>query len=173
MGFTRTRRTLEPKWVSLYCAEHYPTAEVRLGCPLGGIPKETLRDYGLLKGLRVYRPWRPEVDAVVILTNMLILIEAKISKYMDGLSKLPVYKALVPQTPELKHVAHRPIYMKLLIPHKIPWVLDAAEPMGVTVEVWVPDFIQKVWEERDSYWTKDAVTKREARKKKLEELGYK
>lgn len=172
MGFTKTRRTLEPRWVSIYCATHYPKAEIRLGCPLGGIPRETLRDYGLLKGLRVYRPWRPEVDAVVILRNMLILIEAKIFKYMDGLAKLPIYKALVPKTPELKHVAHRPQYMKLLIPHRIPWVLEAAEGMGVTVEVWVPPFIQKVWEERDKYWTKDAIKKREARKRKLEELGY-
>jgi len=156
----------------MYVAEHYPTAEVRLSCPLGGIPKETLRDYGLLKGLRVYRPWRPEVDAVVILTNMLILIEAKIFKYMDGLSKLPVYKSLITQTPELKHVAHRPIYMKLLIPYQIPWVVDAAEPLGVTVEVWVPDFIRKVWEERDKYWTKEAMEQREERRRKLEEIGY-
>lgn len=172
MGFTKMRRTLEPRWVSMYCAEHYPSAEVRLGCPLGGIPRETLRDYGLLKGLRVYRPWRPEVDAVIILKNMLILIEAKIFKYMDGLAKLPVYKALILKTPELKHVAHRPQYMKLLIPHKIPWVLEAAEGVGVTVEIWVPDFIRKVWEERDKYWTKNAIKKREARKRKLAELGY-
>jgi len=172
MAFSQTRRTLEPKWVSLYCAEHYPKAEVRLGCPLGGIPKETLRDYGVLKGLRVYRPWRPEVDACVILHNMLILIEAKIFKYMDGLSKLPVYKALVAQTPELKHVANRPIYMKLLIPYRIPWVLEAAKDLNVTVEVWVPDFIQRAWEERDQYWTKEALEKREARKEKLREMGY-
>ena len=163
---------MEPKWVSMYVAEHYPTAEVRLSCPLGGIPKETLRDYGLLKGLRVYRPWRPEVDAVVILQNMLILIEAKIFKYMDGLSKLPVYKSLVSKTPELKHVAHRPIYMKLLIPYRIPWVLEAAGPLGVTVEVWVPDFIREVWEERDKYWTKEAMEQREERKRKLEEMRY-
>ena len=172
MGFTRMRRTLEPKWVSLYCAEHYPKGEIRLGCPLGGIPQETLQDYGLLKGLRVYRPWRPEVDGLAILRNMIILVEAKIFKYMDGLSKLPVYRALVPKTPELKSVAHRPIYMKLLIPHRIPWVLEAAEDMGVTVDVWVPDFIQKAWEERDKYWTKNSIKKREARKRKLEELGY-
>jgi len=172
LSFTQERRTLEPRWVSMYVAEHYPAAEIRLSCPLGGIPKETLKDYGFLKGLRVYRPWRPEVDALVILQNMLILVEAKVFKYMDGLSKLPVYKGLVAKTPELQHVAHRPIYMKLLIPHKIPWVIEAAEDMGVAVDVWVPDFIEKVWEERDKYWTKDALAQREARRSKLRELGY-
>jgi hypothetical protein len=172
MAFTVNRRTLEPRWVSEYCAVHYPKAEVRLSCPLGGIPKETLRDYGVLKGLRVYRPWRPEVDALVILQNMLILVEAKIFKYMDGLSKLPVYKSLVPQTPELSHVANRPIYMKLLIPYRIPWVLEAAKDLDVTVEVWVPDFVKQAWDERDKYWTKEAIEKREARKEKLKELGY-
>ena len=172
MAFTHLRRTLEPKWVSMYVAEHYPRAEVRLGCPLGGIPKETQKDYGLLKGLRVYRPWRPEVDAVVILHNMVILIEAKIFKYMEGLSKLPVYKALVPETPELQPVKHRPIYMKLLIPASIPWVIEASKPLGVTVEIWAPDFIKQVWEERDKYWTQEKVQEREERKRKLEEMGY-
>ena len=172
MAFTHIRRTLEPRWVSEYCAEFYPEAEVRFSCPLGPIPKETERGYGLLKGLRVYRPWRPEVDAVVIRHGQLILIEAKVFKYMDGLSKLPVYKALVPETPELKPFVDRLVYMKLLIPAEISWVIAAGKNMGVEVEVWAPDYIKHVWEERDKYWTKESVEEREKRKQKLKELGY-
>jgi len=171
MTFSKPRRELEPRWVSEYMATTYPRAEVRLRVPLGGIPKETATNYGLLKGLRVYRPWRPEVDAAARWSNKTILVEAKIFKYMDGLSKLPVYKGLVATTPELK-AWPSDIVMELLIPARIPWVVEAAESQGVkVVDHFVPEYIRQVWEERDKYWTKDQVQAREDRKRKLQELG--
>ena len=165
------RRELEPRWVSEYMAKTYPHAEVRMRVPLGGIPKETQAAYGLMKGLRVYRPWRPEVDGIAILPGALELIEAKIFKYMDGLSKLPVYKSLIPSTPELAHVAHLKIEMILLIPAAITWVQQSAYEQGIKIVVWAPEYIQHAWNERDKYWTKDAVIAREERKRKLQEAG--
>ena len=172
MAFSRPRRELEPRWVSDYMAATYPRAEVRMRVPLGGIPKETSQNYGLVKGLRVYRPWRPEVDAAARWSNKTILVEAKIFKYMDGLSKLPVYKSLLPSTPEL---AHWPtdVVMELLIPAPIPWVADAASDQGVRVVTnFVPAYIKAAWEERDKYWTKEQMQLREERKQKLREMGY-
>jgi hypothetical protein len=172
MAFTQPRRELEPKWVSEYMARTYPNAEVRFRVPLGPIPTETQKDYGLLKGLRVYRPWRPEVDAAARLPTQTVLVEAKIFKYMDGLSKLPIYKNLVPSTPELAHWP-KDVIMELLIPAEIPWVIDAARTAGVkVVTTFVPDYIKRVWDERDKYWTKEAIEKREERKRMLQELGY-
>lgn len=171
MAFTKPRRELEPRWVSEYMAATYPKAEVRMRVPLGPIPKETQADYGLMKGLRVYRPWRPEVDAAARWTNKTILVEAKIFKYMDGLSKLPVYKSLLPDTPELAHWPTE-VIMELLIPVPITWVLSAAQNVGVrVVSSFVPEYIRQVWDERDKYWTKDAIALREERKRKLQELG--
>lgn len=172
MAFTKPRRELEPRWVSDYVAKFYPKAEVRMRVPLGPIPKETQKDYGLMKGLRVYRPWRPEVDAAVILPGALKLIEAKIFKYMDGLSKLPVYASLVESTPELQHVRDRPVQMTLLIPAEITWVKQAAAGLKVDVVVWAPEYIKQAWDERDKYWTKEAIQLREERKRKLQEAGY-
>jgi len=165
------RRELEPRWVSEYMATTFPKAEVRMRVPLGGIPKDTQQTYGLMKGLRVYRPWRPEVDAAARWMSKTIIVEAKIFKYMDGLSKLPVYKGLISSTPEL---ASWPtdVEMQLLIPAPITWVLQAAKDMSVTVvSSFVPDYIKKAWDERDKYWTKDAVTAREDRKRKMQEAG--
>jgi hypothetical protein len=170
--FTKIRRELEPKWVSFYAREHYPGAEIRLGVPLGPIPDESIRDYGILQAIRRYRPWRPEADLIAILPDQLVLLEAKVFKYMDGLSKLPIYKALIPTTPELRHVAAFPVTMKLLIPVTIPWVIAAAKEIGVEVEVGAPDWIMEVWLERDKYWTKEAVEARSERKRTLEKLGY-
>lgn len=172
MAFTQPRRELEPKWVSEYMARTYPNVEVRFRVALGPIPTETQKDYGLLKGLRVYRPWRPEVDAAARLPTQTVLVEAKIFKYMDGLSKLPIYKSLVPSTPELAHWP-KDVIMELLIPAPIPWVIDAARIAGVkVVTTFVPEYIQRVWNERDKYWTKEAIEKREERKRMLQELGF-
>lgn len=170
MAFSKPRRELEPRWVSEYMATTYPKAEVRLRVPLGSIPKETQANYGLMKGLRVYRPWRPEVDGAARWMNKTILVEGKIFKYMDGLSKLPVYRSLLPDTPEL---AHWPtdVIMELLIPADITWVKSAALNLGVKVVVWAPDYIRQAWDERDKYWTRDAIQQREERKRRMQEAG--
>lgn len=152
-------------------AQAYPKAEVRLSVPLGGIPKQTQQDYGLMKGLQVYRPWRPEADAIANWNGHTILVEAKIFKYMDGLSKLPVYKSLIPSTPELAHFP-ADISMELLLPVPITWVIQAAQGTGVKViTTFVPDYIQHAWNQRDKYWTKDAIQARETRKQAIKEAG--
>jgi len=169
---THLRRDLEPRWVSWYCAKHYPRDIVKLRCPLGPIPEDLRKAVGEGKAIKMYRPWRPEVDALVILPGAIRLVEAKIFKYMDGLSKLPVYAGLVPATPELKAWKELPVQMILLVPAKIDWVATAAAQQGVSIDTDAPDYIKQAWEERDKYWTKPFMEKRERRKEKLRELGY-
>ena len=169
---TKLRREIEPRWVSWYIKTYYPDEEVRLRCPLGPIPDALKELYGPAKAARVYRPSRPEVDAVVVLPGALLLIEAKIFKYMDGLAKLPVYKALALKTPELDVFRNRPILMHLLLPKAIPWVIAAAPEMGVEVKVLAPDWLLEIWEDRDKYWTPSARMKRMERKALLEKLGW-
>lgn len=123
--------------------------------------------YGEHKALRIHRPWRAEVDALVIKPGAIELIEAKIQKFMDGLSKLPVYKALIPTTPELREYVNLPVQMTLLMPTRIPWVNAAAAQLDVHIHVEAPDFILKAWNERDKYWTKPYVERRLKRKKNL------
>jgi len=168
--YTRLRRELEPRWVSWYVAKTYPRAQVRLRCPLGPVP-EALKDlHGPGKAAQVYRPWRPEVDALVIDETKIILVEAKIQKYMDGLSKLPVYRDLIPTTPELTEFRHLSVNMILLIPAKVDWVEEAAKKSGVRIVVEAPDFIGEAWEDRDKYWTPEAVRERERRKKLIRRM---
>lgn len=172
MTYTRMRRELEPQWVSWFCVKRWPKAIVRYRCPLGPIPEAVKQAHGETAALRIYRPWRPEVDALVIEPGAVTLVEAKIQKFMDGLSKLPIYKSLIPTTPELKEWKHLPVVMVLLIPEKVDWVLAAAQKQDVYVITEAPQFIMDVWKERDKYWTKEAVAEREKRKAKLQELGY-
>jgi len=172
MGFTKLRREIEPRWVSWYIKEHYPDAEARLRCPLGPIPPELTELYGPAKAAKVYRPSRPEVDALVVLPDALILIEAKVFKYMDGLSKLPVYAALARKSPELAVFMDRPIQMHLLLPIEVPWVASVAEDLGVTVVTEAPPWLMEIWRERDKYWGPEARLRREERKALLKRLGF-
>jgi len=172
MTYTRVRRELEPQWVSWFCAKRWPKAIIKFRCPLGPIPEEVKKAHGETAALKIYRPWRPEVDALIIEPGAVTLVEAKIQKFMDGLSKLPIYKSLIPTTPELKEWKHLPVLMVLLIPEKVDWVLAAAQQQDVQVITEAPQFILDVWKERDKYWTKEAVEERERRKQKLQELGY-
>ena len=158
--------------MSWYVKENYPDGEVRLRCPLGPIPDELKALYGPAKAARVYRPSRPEVDALVILPDALLLIEAKIFKYMDGLAKLPVYAALVPKSPELMIFSDKKVIMHLLLPAEIPWVKAAAPALGVEVYNVAPDWVHQIWQERDKYWTPSARMRRDARKALLEKLGF-
>ena len=172
LSFTKVRREIEPRWVSHYIKENYPDDEIRLRCPLGPIPDALKELYGPAKAARVYRPSRPEVDALIVLDDSLLLIEAKILKYMDGLAKLPVYAALVKKTPELDVLMPRRIDMHLLLPQKIPWVMSVAEDLGVTVKTSAPQWVMQIWEERDKYWTPGSRMKRAERKAILKGLGF-
>ena len=170
--FTRLRREVEPRWVSEYCAKFYPDKPVRYRVPLGPIPEELVAKYGLSKAIRAYRPWRPEADALVIGDRRLILIEAKVFKVMDGISKLPIYAKLVPETPELNPYKTWPVEMQLLVVKAIePWITIARD-LGIKLVEWAPTWVQEVWVQRDLYWTREAVELRERRKEVLRRLGF-
>uniref|UniRef100_A0A6M3XSH4 Uncharacterized protein n=1 Tax=viral metagenome TaxID=1070528 RepID=A0A6M3XSH4_9ZZZZ len=171
-GFSRVRREIEPRWVSEYVSNTYAQYKHAYRVPLGSIPEEITKIYGATKGRRVYRPSRPEVDAMIWTNKFLVLLEGKIFKIMDGIAKLPVYKSLVPVTPELEEWRGTPIRMELLCVQPLPWVQEAADRAGVNVIKWAPRWIQEIWQERDKYWTPEAVEKREERKKVLRSLGF-
>jgi len=169
---TKMRREIEPRWVSEYVAVNYGNFPARFRVPLGAIPRELQESVGSEKAQAMFRPWRPEIDAIVIMPRHLILIEGKIFKLMDGVSKLPVYKSLVPLTPELKEYANREIVMQLLCVRALPWVQQSASAMDVKLIEWAPEWVVKIWEERDKYWTRESTIKREERKKLLRSLGF-
>jgi len=170
--FTKLRREVEPRWVAEYCSKFYPNDEVRYRCPLGAPPRHLVEEMGLEKALRAFRPYRPEVDALVITKNAIILIEAKVHRYVDGIGKLLVYEALVPDTPELAPYLDRPVKKRLLLPILPEWIVPLAKRLNVELVTWAPDWVLEYWAERDKYWTPEAVAERERRKQILKALGF-
>jgi len=150
-----TYKPRETRLCSEYVAQYFPQDLVRLRCPLGPIPKAIQEMVPGQKALTAARPWRPEVDALIIKDDKIILLECKIFKIMDGLSKLPLYRSLVPETPELQRYLDRPVEMLLVVPWTAPWIQVAAEKLGVVVDVFKPEWIAEYVEEWHRYWTRE------------------
>ena len=109
----------------------------------------------------MYRPSRPEVDGLVVLPGAILLIEAKVMKYREGLGALVVYESLIDSTPEFQPLLPRPILKHLLLCQPIPWVMTSARQLGIEIMVDAPDFVIDYWLRQNRYWTAEAQKIRE------------
>jgi hypothetical protein len=160
----RKNRQTETRMVAEYVASEYGDLTHMLAVPLGRIPDNIIKDVGYTQAIAFMRPFRLEVDALVVLPRHLVLIEAKVFKTIDGLAKLPLYKSLVPFTPELDQYAGREIIMELVVGWTNPNLEIMARDAGVRLRVYSPDWLAAVVQEYHRYWTKEY---RDARNQKL------
>ena len=104
----------EMRMLAEWLAETFPRetylTRVRLGRiqPAAGAPELTDAERRMIG---VHRRW---ADAVVLLEDRVLLIEAKIRPQPGVISQLELYARLLPHTPELASHAHKPIEMILL-----------------------------------------------------------
>lgn len=165
----RKSRAVETRMVSEYIKTNYSQFPSIMAQPLGGVPNALMETEGYQRALGVMRPFRPEVDAIVILPNHLLIIEAKVWQVMNGLAKLPMYKSLVPFTPELKEYMPRDVLMELVVGWTSPNLELMANDHGIAVKVFCPDWLKEVVADMHHYWTKEY---REQRERKLQLREY-
>ena len=171
-GFTKLRENWEQRYVSDYVLEKYPHNIHKFRCPLGTVPEMWINEMGLAKALKTYRPYRPECDAAVITADSIVLIEGKLFKVMDGLSKLPIYRSLIKRTPEFDAYKTLPVEAVLVTPKEPGWSKEVAEENNIIVDLFTPDWIMEYYEQQERYWTAEERLKRLKRKKVLEGLEY-
>ena len=161
----------ETRLIGEYVAAMFPGRRVAMGVPLGpeieGLPTR-LTASGRLK---VSRPWRPEADALVWLDDALLLIEAKVAEYVSGLAKLPLYRSLVPLTPELAEWASWEVRLRLVVPRAQNWVAAMAAAAGVEIVLYEPAWMVEYWAYRDRYWTAGYRREREGVLELRRQLG--
>jgi hypothetical protein len=159
----------EGRLIAEYIAEKFPGARVTFGCPLGPIPEKMIATLGPRKALRFARGLRPEVDALAIQDHKLIMVEAKIQRWVDGIAKLPVYKSLVPTTPELEPYWHYEVEMRLCFPWTSETIEEAARNAGVVLDIFHPPWIDDYLNELSKYWSGEYRARR-AEKKRMREI---
>lgn len=167
----RKSRHVETRLVAEYLKATYSGFTYITGQPLGLVSQQLLVEEGFAKGLRMQRPNRPEVDAVVLHPKLLILIEAKVREILNGLAKLPFYMSLVPFTPELKEYAHLPILMELVAPLAGPNHEIMASEAGIRIVKFRPAWIDEYVAEYQHYWTREYRLAREEKLRNRELLG--
>jgi len=164
----RKSRQVEVRLVAEYLKKEYSKFTFITKQPLGIVSEEYLKEFGWKKALGITRPFRPEVDAVVILPRYLLIIEAKVWSIVNGLAKLPLYKSLVPVTPELKQYMPREVIMELVVGWTNPNLEIMARDMGVRVKIYCPDWLGEVVDGMHKYWTREYRAER-AKKLKMRE----
>jgi hypothetical protein len=155
--------------VSEYMLEKYGKFEYTLAVPLGSLPQDLVTSQGLARTIGIMRPYRPEVDAVVALPRYLVLVEAKVWNLVNGLAKLPLYKSLVPTTPELQRFMPREIIMELVVGWSNPNLERMAGDSGVSVVIFSPPWLKEIVDKLHLYWTSPYRAERE---QKLEMRKY-
>ena len=173
MPFTKVRTEWETRYVSDYVLSKFPNDIVQYRCPLGRVPESMIKELGLSKAIGMYRPYRPEVDALVITANDITIIEGKIFKVMDGLSKLPVYRSLVKETPELDLYKKFPIRAILVTPKQPVWSAPFVREQGIEIDIFLPAWLDEYYKSQEQYWTAEERMKRLERKEVLKGLGFK
>lgn len=167
----RKSRQVETRLVSEYLKQNYSKFPFIMKQPLGTIPEKVIKEQGYKRGMGIMRPFRPEVDALVVLPRYLLIIEAKVWSIVNGLAKLPLYKSLIPVTPELKHYMPREVLMQLVVGWTNPNLEIMAGALDVRVKVYCPDWLSMVVEDMHHYWTKEYQQKRQAKLRMREYLG--
>jgi len=132
----------ERRYIPEYVNEKYPSrVTVFYNMAVGPAPEALYAMHPEIP-LENFRRWRFWIDAVVILSDRMVLLEGKIRKPAEGLGQLLLYRALLPQTPELSPYARLPVEMVLVTPRPDPRVIGVAAALGVKVEIWTKPWVQ-------------------------------
>ena len=151
----------ERRYIAEYCAERWPEGGYQLNYPLGPLP--WARDLGEVydAAARLYRPYRPEVDAVKFYPDGLVLIESKVMKHWHVLGQLLLYQHLIPYTEELRPYWGLPVKVRIIMPEIPPLIREVAEAVGIQVERFVTPQILEQQEKYNKYSTREYQTARQ------------
>ncbi len=167
----RKTQQVETRLVAEYLKERYSQFPHMSAVPLGLFSEELLKTEGYVKGLRMQRPNRPEVDAIVLLPRYFVLIEAKVWHIVDGMAKLPLYRSLIPFTPELKQYQPRETILELVVPWTNPNLEIMCRDANIRLVVYKPDWINDVVNRVQLQGTRDYRLAREEKLRNRELLG--
>lgn len=115
---------------------------VRLGSPRSSVPRADMT----VEERAMVGVWRRWADAVVLLPEELLLVEAAIRPNPGKIGQLELYQMLVPHTPELSQYRDRPVAMVLLYAIEDPAVNLLARRKGIRCiqykPEWLPDYLE-------------------------------
>ncbi len=167
----RKSRQVETRMISEYLLANYSKFPCLMAQPLGRVDAALMSAQGYERAIKMSRPFRPECDAIVILPNHLLLIEAKVWNIVNGLAKLPLYKSLIPFTPELAQYQPREVLMQIVVGWTNSNLETMAHDLGVTIKIYSPPWLDEVVQKMHNYWTADYQAERQRKLEMRERFG--
>ncbi len=189
----RKSRKVETKMVSEYLLANYANFIHLEDQELGVVDPALMASQGYQKAINMTRPFRPRIDAIVILPRYLILIEAKVWQVVLGMGKLRLYPSLVPFTPELKHfvvspplllghqnsnlslgvndLTTREVIMELVVGQTTTNWEIMARADNIRLKVYNPPWLQEVVDGMNKYWTPEYQAARQEKLALREHFG--
>ena len=140
----QAERYLLSQWLELRFPNDRALIQVRLAKPAPKIQTECL-EFAALKALGNSRRF---ADALIVKPDRLILIEASIPPDPGYISRLLLYKELIPKTPDVQFPTDLPVEMIYLIAFEDPVVSKLARQAGIKVEIYQPDWVIQYANER-------------------------
>jgi len=133
---------LVAEWLAEFHRDHYFQTRVRLGSLPANVGAEDLDDGEARLVHSAFARW---ADAIVILEDRTILVEAKVICHPTAIAQLMLYKRLLPFSQFLNLRADKPVEPVLLYARPDPLVIQMAHEQGIsTVQFdppWVADYL--------------------------------
>ena len=137
--WTPWEMTMIGEWVE----RTFGDVEYRTNVRVGRIQPRAARGTYAEDELAMIGVWRRFVDAVVILPDRLLLVEAVMRADPGKLSQLRLYEKLLPQTPELQEYLHLPVQKVLLYCIRDPALELLAQEDNILTVRYVPTFFDE------------------------------
>jgi len=133
----------EHRLVAEWIAETYPTAKWKMRVRLG--PTEALPARYIPRSLveRILRPFAHWADAVILLPDKVIIVEAKIVLSPRAIGELELYEWLFKQTPEYRPYWDWPIEKVLLYALEDERVIEYAKERGIKCIKYCPPWAKR------------------------------
>ena len=127
------------EWLEKEYHGRYYATRVRLGAPPAALIKPDMPE----EEVRMLGVWRRWADALVVLPDRLVLIEAAIRPDPGDVSKLELYASLLPHTPEFRQHRDKPIELVLLYCLEDPVLVALARKHGIKTVYYRPTWLQE------------------------------
>lgn len=161
----------ETRYIADYLAHMWPDGGYESQVPLGPIPGYLVEQYGPAHAARLFRPYRPVIDAIKYNPDNLILMEAKVFKTLDAIAKLHLYGMLVEHTEELRLWLGKDIQLRLVTPRMTDILHELADKVGIVVDVYVTAHVLEHAQRYERYWTAPYRRARDAKQAMRRRLG--
>jgi len=129
------------QYLTEWLMKNYPAGSwrtnVRLGTPVPELVERTVTP----EERRALKIWTAQADAVVLLKDKVIIVEALVRPEWWKIQQLKIYGKLFKSTPEFREHWHKPIELLLLTTIDSPFHQAMAESEGIRYVIYQPEWI--------------------------------